>query len=232
MKALPLFPAPFPARGEWRLRVMAAVVTAALFVVYPVMRRLAPEMPEYLVRAVDGVVPMPRAEPAFGGQGRPQAAGAFGGTWGVDMFPASRETPALQRGGLPRDFGLDEDAQAWMPFSVASGGLMEEFEGGPVFAPTDVDVPPQPMSQEMPVYPLRARLLGIEGRVELMLVVAADGRVAKVTVTYSCPPGVFDEAAVEAVSRWTYKPGRRGRLAVATGVRLPMKFTLKGRETF
>ena len=45
-----------------------------------------------------------------------------------------------------------------------------------------------------------------EGRVVVQITVAADGTVAALSVLESDPPGVFDEAALDALRRWKFKP--------------------------
>ena len=59
-------------------------------------------------------------------------------------------------------------------------------------------------------YPKDAMLNGVEGWVIAQIEIAADGSVVSVTVTASDPPGVFDEAAVNALKRWRFKPSEDG----------------------
>lgn len=63
-----------------------------------------------------------------------------------------------------------------------------------------------PLARVVPRYPTGAARHGQNGAVELKLVVAADGTVKDVTVIASSPEGVFDEAAVEAVHQWKFRP--------------------------
>lgn len=57
-----------------------------------------------------------------------------------------------------------------------------------------------------PDYPEPARRKSIEGAVELEFLVSSGGSVTDVRVTKSDPPGVFDRAAIHAVSHWHYCP--------------------------
>ena len=61
-----------------------------------------------------------------------------------------------------------------------------------------------PIIKVVPQYPAAARVQGVEGRVELTFTVNSSGAVESPTVTASSPPGVFDQAALAAVSRWRY----------------------------
>jgi protein TonB len=63
-----------------------------------------------------------------------------------------------------------------------------------------------PIIKVVPQYPEAARAQGIEGRVELNFTVSSSGAVESPTVTASSPAGVFDQAALAAVSRWRYAP--------------------------
>jgi TonB family protein len=63
-----------------------------------------------------------------------------------------------------------------------------------------------PIIKVVPQYPEAARAQGIEGRVELNFTVSSSGAVESPTVTASSPPGVFDQAALAAISRWRYAP--------------------------
>ena len=57
-----------------------------------------------------------------------------------------------------------------------------------------------------PEYPLEARSQGISGEVVLQYLVDEHGIVVDPHVIDSTPPDVFDEAALQAVSQWQYKP--------------------------
>ena len=56
-----------------------------------------------------------------------------------------------------------------------------------------------------PPYPQAARRAGLGGRVTLRAVIAEDGTVESVAVFGSTNP-LFDDAAVDAVSKWRYRP--------------------------
>jgi protein TonB len=78
-----------------------------------------------------------------------------------------------------------------------------------------------------PRYPAAARAQNLAGWVEVELTVATDGAVKGVRVLRGDPPGVFDEAAIEAVSKWRYRPVMREGRAVEQRARLRMRFQLE-----
>jgi protein TonB len=63
-----------------------------------------------------------------------------------------------------------------------------------------------PIIKVVPQYPEAARSQGIEGRVAIDFTVNSSGAVESPTITESSPAGVFDQAALAAVSRWRYTP--------------------------
>jgi protein TonB len=75
-------------------------------------------------------------------------------------------------------------------------------------------------------YPPDALRKNVEGWVELEYVVTSDGKVASITVVDSNPTGVFDAAAVRALSRVRYKPGLQGGKPAAVGTKIRIAFKL------
>jgi protein TonB len=80
--------------------------------------------------------------------------------------------------------------------------------------------------QVKPRYPDSARRRGVEGTVIIKAYVTEQGRVEQVQVERSAGHTDLDQAAVEAVERWRFKPARRGRQPVAMWVSIPVKFQL------
>ncbi len=81
--------------------------------------------------------------------------------------------------------------------------------------------------QVRPSYPSTARRLGSEGTSLLRVYVTADGRVTDVQVDQTAGHPDLDRAAMDAVRRWKFEPGRRGSEPVSMWVRLPVQFILK-----
>jgi TonB family protein len=77
-----------------------------------------------------------------------------------------------------------------------------------------------------PAYPLKARERGTEGWVELEFTVAESGAVKDVAVRSANPTGVFEQAAIGALSQWRYKPVLHDAQAVAQRARIRIRFAL------
>jgi protein TonB len=108
--------------------------------------------------------------------------------------------------------------------SRASGHSMAVAVGLPVLLGHEV-LPPTLVHRVQPEYPNVAKLARIQGTVVLGVIVGRDGKVQDVWVVRSIP--VLDDAAVNAVKQWTYKPGR-DRLEHPVAVYFPVsvKFEL------
>jgi TonB family protein len=77
-----------------------------------------------------------------------------------------------------------------------------------------------------PGFPMSARQRGLSGWVDVQLLVKSDGTVSDVIITGAEPVGVFEQAAVDAVRKWRYKPVERDGHAIDQRARLRMKFAL------
>lgn len=77
-----------------------------------------------------------------------------------------------------------------------------------------------------PAYPWQARLRGDQGMVLLSVLVDRRGQVSDLRVEQSSGSRVLDDAAVDAVRRWTFRPGRRGIEPVESWVQVPVRFRL------
>ncbi|MHB8477697.1 MAG: energy transducer TonB [Steroidobacteraceae bacterium] len=75
-------------------------------------------------------------------------------------------------------------------------------------------------------YPQDALRKNVEGWVELEYVVTSDGKVASITVVNSNPTGVFDAAAVRALSRVRYKPVLQAGKPAAVGTKMRIAFKM------
>jgi protein TonB len=73
-------------------------------------------------------------------------------------------------------------------------------------APAPVTTPAQLLKAVPPSYPPDAYRSRQQGWVEVAFTVTADGKVANAKVSSAQPTRVFDQAALEAVRRWTFKP--------------------------
>ncbi len=95
--------------------------------------------------------------------------------------------------------------------AVLAVGLM----GAPALAA------PKVSKQVAPEYPRGAERRGLEGVVTVEFNIDASGSVTDVKVVSADQPGVFDEAAISAVSQWEYEAGE-----AASGHRVEIEFAL------
>lgn len=72
--------------------------------------------------------------------------------------------------------------------------------------PAPVTTPAQLLKSVPPSYPPDAYRSRQQGWVEVAFTITADGKVANAKVSNAQPTRVFDQAALEAVRRWTFKP--------------------------
>jgi TonB family protein len=77
-----------------------------------------------------------------------------------------------------------------------------------------------------PSYPKKANLSKIQGWVELDFTVAESGAVKDIAVHAASVPGVFDEAAIGALSKWQYKPVLRDARPAPQRARIRIRFAL------
>ena len=89
-----------------------------------------------------------------------------------------------------------------------------------------------PIVKVAPIYPDRAVREKIEGHVLLEFVVTETGGVRDAVVVESEPAGVFDQAALDAVGKFKYKPRIvDGKPAAKTGVRNRFSFEFEDEST-
>ena len=114
---------------------------------------------------------------------------------------------------------------------VSEPSRTQEYSGGPVIniykEELAIDTAPQnvlPMSNNImtplirttPNYPSRALQRGLEGYVELSFTGSRFGSVIDPVVITAVPEGVFDRAALQAISRWKYSPAMNNGQAIET----------------
>jgi TonB family protein len=77
-------------------------------------------------------------------------------------------------------------------------------------------------------YPFFARIFGDEGTTEVSFMVLADGTVKDPTVSKTSTYDRLDDAAVECVSRWHYRPGIKDGELVDTPMKVEVVWSLEG----
>ena len=84
---------------------------------------------------------------------------------------------------------------------------------------------PQLLHKIEPAYTEEARRAGIEGTVELSIVVDKDGSVREPRVAKSVDDGL-DQMAIQAVKQWTFKPGEKEGVPVPVIATVQVNFRL------
>jgi protein TonB len=113
---------------------------------------------------------------------------------------------------------------------VGSLGKIREFKSEMQrieFELSEVDTPPKVLQKTPAAYPFAAKRQGIRGRVVVRCLISIQGEPGRFEVVESDPEGVFDQAALEAVEKWRFKPGILAGEPVPTWVRVPFKFELQ-----
>lgn len=95
-----------------------------------------------------------------------------------------------------------------------------------VFEAYELDQPPQAAVRVPPPYPYQARERGIEGVVQVKLLVNADGTVGQVQILDARPKGVFEDAVMKSVPHWKFNPGKVEGKAVTAWVVTAVRFDL------
>jgi protein TonB len=82
--------------------------------------------------------------------------------------------------------------------------------------------------QVPPIYPEEARKKGIQGEVQVQILVGADGIVKEATViSNKTGSKELEKAALDAVYKWKFNPGKLEGKPVQVHVIIPIKFKLK-----
>ncbi|MCX8049526.1 MAG: TonB family protein [Methylohalobius sp.] len=103
---------------------------------------------------------------------------------------------------------------------------------GPVHVPTSL--PGYILASELvavvrtpPLYPPEARSRRIEGRVVVEFTVTERGEVQDPVIIEASPPGVFDQAVLQSVRGWRFKPKEKDGRPIAVRARQPLEFKLR-----
>ncbi|CAH9019718.1 energy transducer TonB [Candidatus Nitrosacidococcus sp. I8] len=105
-------------------------------------------------------------------------------------------------------------------------GNFEDTLGSSLGTGTDIvgDGDLFPIARIPPEYPYNAARKGIEGAVTIVFTVDKDGLVHDPKIIEAHPPGVFDQAALQAIKRWKFK--RQGEDVSEQRVTQTIDFTL------
>ncbi len=101
--------------------------------------------------------------------------------------------PSLPEPALPASAEPGMTAPAELPAAAAT-----------VAKAATAATPPVALQRVQPDYPVREKIRGVTGKVELQFGIAADGSVTDVRVLESTPEHVFDHTAIAALKQWRF----------------------------
>jgi protein TonB len=145
----------------------------------------------------------------------------------TDLPSATIDSPFVQTIQPPPPPGLERATGAIVlpagpPRPAVSSGLAN------IFNLADLDKPLEPRVRPLPVYPFDMRRSGISGEVLVEFIVDTQGNVRDPRIIRSSHPG-FEQAALDAVLKWKFRPGMKGGAPVNTRTRQLFPFKLEQR---
>jgi TonB family protein len=154
---------------------------------------------------------------------------------GLPRISGAVQTSILEQARTALDAGQAAKAEALLPLAAGLGGsadlsaLQQRLAQMKLASSGPPEVPENELTKVRGVeleYPSAALAKNVEGWVNLSYMVMTDGKVTAVKVLESYPAGVFDAAAVRAVSRVRYKPMLQAGKPIAVNTKLRIAFRL------
>lgn len=120
--------------------------------------------------------------------------------------------------------GLDTASLTSIPLKIAQGGPRS---GGfnSIFDISQLDRVPQPIVQQPPQFPFNLRKETDHAEVVVEFIVDTRGDTRDVRAVSSTHTG-FEQAAVDGVVRWRFRPGMKTGRKVSTRMMVPIRFTV------
>jgi protein TonB len=119
--------------------------------------------------------------------------------------------------GIPKVSGLD---------TIPTGTFRPNRTIGEIFDPSQLDRVPVAKTQMQPNYPYEMKRDGIEGEVTVCFIVDVTGDVLA-PYAASSTRREFETPAVQAVSKWKFRPGWKGGRAANTRMSVPLMFRIE-----
>ena len=89
-------------------------------------------------------------------------------------------------------------------------------------------IPPQLTHKVVPEYPVKAREQRAGGHVTVDAIVLKNGSIGNICVIHASRPGVgFEQAAINAVSQWRYKPATKNGVPVNVRLLVSQSWSLR-----
>jgi periplasmic protein TonB len=100
-------------------------------------------------------------------------------------------------------------------------------DGVDAYGTDEIDHPITPLVRVPPIYPMRARRMGIEGFVKVKMLVTQEGNVERTEILDSQPRGVFEKSVLQCTASWRFSPGTLDGTPVKTFVTTTIRFSLE-----
>ncbi|OAH98824.1 energy transducer TonB [Methylomonas methanica] len=139
--------------------------------------------------------------------------------------PDSRLTEPLEQGNSDNASTTADDGQK--PTGGSGEGNGGSNGGGVGSAGTSNSSSLIVLSRVLPDYPPIAKARGIQGWVQLYISVTTEGTVSAARVVDASPKQIFDQAALEAIYGWRFKPAFKDGQAVAREATLKVVFRIQ-----
>ena len=141
---------------------------------------------------------------------------------GIDFEPTEENLAALRAGGAPdallQAVRMAKRSQPFVPYFVPLDHPNRLQANAPTF--------PHPVYKPEPPYTPEASRAGVEGSVDLRILVDEHGKVAEISET-SRPLGYgLDEIAIQTVKTWTFEPATSKGVPVSARIRVSITFCI------
>jgi TonB family protein len=221
-------------KGGQVMRLTKSVVMSVLLAAAPAVVLVASVRPSPVAADQVNVVP---AQPAPAQpQLLPAPVSAVAGTPATDVAPPAVQTPAPptpDTASVPSAPPAAGPAlpQATAPQASGAGTVVQGGFGAGAYRPGSGVSWPTVVREAKPIYTDEARTAGIQGSIELEIVVLPDGTVGPVRVVKSLDArSGLDSEAIRSARQWAFKPAQLGGQPVASVVGLVLEFRLHDRS--
>ena len=226
--------------------VLAALVTAVVMCIFPLMEQFAENSPQIIKPPLPVPVKiaqfLPEASASVTQQAIPNKAMPQRRLSPVALPPVPAAPQATPRIVLPPKAPLVQNQQLPVTQDIPAQKVSDALASTTVATTTNdapstetlqadgdgmpdgksLKFPPVFSKHIMPIYPEYARRRGIEGFVILQFIVDINGRVTNPTVQQANPQGHFETAALRAIKQWQFSPGRNDN-----GTPIPCRFQMR-----
>lgn len=148
----------------------------------------------------------------------------------AESAPSSSKTPATQQRAVEKPATQQPPKQQSSQTSSSQQPAQQQAnvsESAPAPTPfVAIENPPEIIRREPAKYPEIAIKMGLQGRVTIEVTVDAQGKAIQTKILHTTSD-VFNDAAVEAVMKYTYKPAMQSNGPVTAKIVIPIKFNLQ-----